>query len=433
MPRLELHIRSPEITLKGRNQSDFWSQLRGNIRHTLRSEGISWPMQRRQGRLYVEAQDYTEASLKSAVRTIDRVCGVHSVAVAERLARDELLRDGELDRPRVESIVVRLARASYRAQKTFAVRVHRVDKKFLLSSAEMERWLGQVVRDRTEWERVRLDAPDMTIHVDIYTDAAFFYTERPRGIGGLPVASSGHVLSLLSGGIDSPVASFLLARRGCTVDFFHMSATHMTEGELESSVPGRLAQKLSRFTLRSRLFVVPYTHFDLALRGKNTGYETVLFRRFLFRVAEALALKTRAIAIVTGDSLSQVASQTIENLVSSEKAVAISVLRPLLAMDKQAIMEVAEQIDTYAISIEPYKDCCALFSRRTRTKTYAEILTRMETKLFPDYEALIASSLADILRVQYDCGKLLSTEHGVDALGTEAAIEGSRLDSVSKS
>ena len=433
MPRLELHIRSPEITLKGRNQSDFWSQLRGNIRHTLRSEGISWPMQRRQGRLYVEAQDYTEASLKSVVRTIDQVCGVHSVAVAERLARDELLRAGELNRPRVESIVVRLARESYRAQMTFAVRVHRVDKKFTLSSAEMERWLGQVVRDCTEWERVRLDDPDVTIHVDIYTDAVFFYTERPTGIGGLPVASSGHVLSLLSGGIDSPVASFLLARRGCTVDFFHMSATHMTEGELERSVPGRLAQKLSRFTLRSRLFVVPYTHFDLALSGKNTGYETVLFRRFLFRVAEALALKTRAIAIVTGDSLSQVASQTIENLVSSEKAVDISVLRPLLAMDKQAIMKVAEQIDTYAISIEPYKDCCALFTRRTRTKTYDEVLTRMETKLFPDYEGLIASSLADILRVQYDCGKLLSTEHGVDALGAEAAIEASRLDSVSKS
>ena len=384
-------------------------------------------MQRRQGRLYVEAQDYTEASLKSVVRTIDQVCGVHSVAVAERLARDEL------DRPRVESIVVRLARESYRAQMTFAVRVHRVDKKFTLSSAEMERWLGQVVRDCTEWERVRLDDPDVTIHVDIYTDAVFFYTERPTGIGGLPVASSGHVLSLLSGGIDSPVASFLLARRGCTVDFFHMSATHMTEGELERSVPGRLAQKLSRFTLRSRLFVVPYTHFDLALSGKNTGYETVLFRRFLFRVAEALALKTRAIAIVTGDSLSQVASQTIENLVSSEKAVDISVLRPLLAMDKQAIMKVAEQIDTYAISIEPYKDCCALFTRRTRTKTYDEVLTRMETKLFPDYEGLIASSLADILRVQYDCGKLLSTEHGVDALGAEAAIEASRLDSVSKS
>ncbi len=384
-------------------------------------------MQRRQGRLYVEAQDYTEASLKSVVRTIDQVCGVHSVAVAERLARDEL------DRPRVESIVVRLARESYRTQMTFAVRVHRVDKKFTLSSAEMERWLGQVVRDCTEWERVRLDDPDVTIHVDIYTDAVFFYTERPTGIGGLPVASSGHVLSLLSGGIDSPVASFLLARRGCTVDFFHMSATHMTEGELERSVPGRLAQKLSRFTLRSRLFVVPYTYFDLALSGKNTGHETVLFRRFLFRVAEALALKTRAIAIVTGDSLSQVASQTIENLVSSEKAVDISVLRPLLAMDKQAIMKVAEQIDTYAISIEPYKDCCALFTRRTRTKTYDDVLTRMETKLFPDYEGLIASSLADILRVQYDCGKLLSTEHGVDALGAEAAIEASRLDSVSKS
>ncbi len=445
VPRLELHIRSPEITLKGRNQGEFWTQLRGNIRHTLRSEGISWPIQRRQNRLYVEAQDYTEASLSSVVRTIDRVCGVHSVAVAERLARDELLRGGEIDRPRVESIVVRLARESYRAQKTFAVRVHRVDKNFSMSSAEMERWLGQVVRDRTEWDRVRLNEPDVTIHVDVYTDAAFFYSERPTGIGGLPVGSSGHVVSLLSGGIDSPVASFLLARRGCTVDFFHMSATHMSEEELESSVPGRLAQKLSRFTVRSRLFVVPYTHFDLALSGRNTGYETVLFRRFLFRVAEALALRTRAIAIVTGDSLSQVASQTIENLVSSEKAVDISVLRPLLAMDKQSIMNVAEQIDTYATSIEPYKDCCALFTRRTRTKTYAEVLARMETKLFPDYEGLITASLTDTLRAQYDCGKLLSIGHGVsgapEALEPEAAtdvtdvtdvIHAPPLDSVSK-
>ena len=437
VPPLELHIRSPEITLKGRNQGDFWAQLRGNIRHTLRSEGISWPIQRRQGRLYVEARDYTEASLTSVVRTIDRVCGVHSVAVAQRLARDELLRAGEMDRPRVESIVIRLARESYRAQKTFAVRVHRVDKNFSLPSAEMERWLGQVIRDRTEWERVRLDDPDVTIHVDIYTDAVFFYTERPTGVGGLPVASSGHVMSLLSGGIDSPVASFLMARRGCTVDFFHMSATHMTEGQLESSVPGRLARQLSRFTLRSRLFVVPYTHFDLALSGRNTGYETVLFRRFLFRVVEALARKVRAIAIVTGDSLSQVASQTIENLVSSEKAVDICVLRPLLAMDKQAIMSVAEQIETYAISIEPYKDCCALFTRRTRTKTYAEVLARLETKLFPDYEALIGSSLADTLRAQYDCGKLLSIKRGVaggcEALQPEAAMEVTRLDSVSRS
>ena len=113
VPRLELHIRSPEITLKGRNQGEFWAQLRGNIRHTLRREGISWPIQRRQNRLYVEAQDYTEASLSSVVRTIDRVCGVHSVAVAERLVRDEFLRGGEIDRPRVESIVVRLARDSY--------------------------------------------------------------------------------------------------------------------------------------------------------------------------------------------------------------------------------------------------------------------------------------------------------------------------------
>lgn len=298
------------------------------------------------GRLYVETREYTRPSLEAAIETVERTAGVSSVAVAECLGRRAVLRDGELDRGRVEEVALRLVRDRYQPGQSFAVQAHCVDKRFPIRSAELEKWLRQVIRDCTEWDRVRLDDPDVTLSIDIYSDSLFFYTERRKGIGGLPVGSSGRVLSLLSGGIDSPVASYLLARRGCTIDWFHMSATHVTEEDFERSVPGRLAERLSRYTLRSRLFAVPYTHFDLALRSRNTGYEPVLFRRFLFRVAEALAQKIDAVALVTGDSLSQVASQTLENFISSAKAVEIPVLRPLVGLYKQQIMAVARDIGT---------------------------------------------------------------------------------------
>ena len=147
-----------------------------------------------------------------------------------------------------------------------------------------------------------------------------------------------------------------------------MSATHVGERDFETSVVGRIARTLSRCSLQSRLFVVPYTHFDLALAGGETGYEPVLFRRFLFRIGEALARRIGASALVTGDSLAQVASQTLDNLVTTTKAVDILVLRPLVGMDKQQIMVLARGIGTYDISIEPYKDCCALYARRVRTR-----------------------------------------------------------------
>lgn len=415
-PPLQIILRSPEITLKGRNQGDFWSQLRVNVRHVLRSAGVRWPVKMTRGRLYVEARRYTEEELSKVLDALERVAGVTSMAPAVRLRRRDLIVDGKLDRNAVEATVLRLARDRYRPQQTFAVRVHRVDKRFPLASSELETWLGQTIREHTEWERVRLDDPDQVFYIDIYTDSLFFYGEKRRGIGGLPVGSSGAVLGLLSGGIDSPVASYLLARRGCTVDWFHMSAAHVSERDFESSVPGQLARQLSRFTLRSRLFVVPYTHFDLALSGDQTGYEPVLFRRFLFRVAEAVAKKARALSLVTGDSLSQVASQTIENLIASDKAIDLSVLRPLVGLDKNEIMKLAKFIGTYDISIQPYKDCCALFSRRVKTKTRDRILTSIEGHNLPRYEEMIASSLDDAMWAEYDCGKLVAVHRDMKEL-----------------
>lgn len=420
---LQIILRSPEITLKGRNQGDFWSQLRANVRHVLKRQELRWPVKMTRGRLYVEARDYDEASLASVLETLQRVSGVTSLAPAVRLKCADVVSNGELDRPAIESVIVRLARECYRPECSFRVRVHRVDKRFPFSSSELETWLGQAIREQTEWDLVRLDRPEQTFFVDIYADSMFLYDRKPRGIGGLPVGSSGSILGLLSGGIDSPVASYLLARRGCNIDWFHMSAAHVTEADFESSVPGQLARRLSRYTLRSRLFIVPYTHFDLALSGRSTGYEPILFRRFLFRVAEALAKKTKAVSLVTGDSLSQVASQTIENLIASDRAVDLPVLRPLVGFDKNEIMQVAERIGTYDVSIRPYKDCCALYSRRVKTRTRDRILTSIESHNLSNYDELIASSLGDAMWGEYDCGQLRNTHRGMDRIsgGRDAA------------
>jgi thiamine biosynthesis protein ThiI len=210
------------------------------------------------------------------------------------------------------------------------------------------------------------------------------------------------------------VASFLLARRGASMDWFHMSASHVEESDFEISVIGRIARKLSRHSLRSRLFIVPYTHFDLALKGKETGYEPVLFRRFLFRVGEALARRTGAVALVTGDSLAQVASQTLANLVATTKAVDLLVLRPLVGLDKQQIMDLARRIGTYEISIEPHKDCCALYARRVRTRTRSEALEAIEGRLFASYDDMVNRSIEGARWGEYDCGELTSLSELVD-------------------
>jgi len=408
---LPVHIvvRSPEITLKGRNQGEFWVRLRTNLRRQLDRRAISWPVTSARAKLSVEAGVAPAGEdLERALAAVSEVAGVDSFSVARRADREEVFPGGTLDRTRIEEVLVEMARERYQPGKSFALRVHRVDKRFPLKSAEMETWLGDAIRSSTSWSRVDLDSPDRTFYVDIYGDALFFYAERNKGIGGLPVGMSGHVLSLLSGGIDSPVASFLLARRGASVDWFHMSATHVGERDFEASVVGRIARRLSRFSLQSRLFVVPYTHFDLALAGGETGFEPVLFRRFLFRVGQALARRIGASALVTGDSLAQVASQTLDNLVTTNKAVEILVLRPLVGMDKQQIMELARRIGTYDISIEPYKDCCALYARRVRTRTRDEALSMLERRLFPDYSGLVERSLKDTLWGRYECGELVS-------------------------
>jgi len=415
--RILIHF--PEVSLKGRNREDFENQLADNIRHRLRRLGFDWRLKRARGRFYVEIPDGAGDDVRRVADALCEMSGIATVAPAIWLCPKELLL--ATDEPNFDLLqarLVELARETYQPVQSFAVRVNRVDKRLHVTSQDLEIRLGRAIRDHSDWDQVVLNRPDCTFRVDIYPDGAYLYSEKLTGPSGLPVHTGGRVLSLLSGGIDSPVAAYLMAKRGCTVDLFHMSAAHPGHGELDADVVVQLASHLSRFTLNSRLFIAPYTHFDLALPPATTGYELMLFRRFVTRAAEVLAGQIGAQALVTGDSLGQVASQTIENIVANSSATAMAIFRPLIGQNKQEIITLARAIDTYDISIQPSKDCCALLSKHPKTRSTHTALSRLEREYFPDYAGLVERTLNDGMVLEFDCGERLGRR---DRLGTASA------------
>lgn len=412
MQRNRILLHYAEVALKGHNRRDFELQLQRNIKHRLRRRGITWPVHRGHNQITVRIPSAPSADVFEAAGLLREVAGIASIAPAVFLSREEARWFGESSQPHpIVETVVSMARESWRAQATFAVRVNRGDKSFPLRSNELARHLGAAIIEHTAWSRVDLSRPDQSFYVDIYPEGVYLYDRRHQGLGGLPVFTSGPVLSLLSGGIDSPVAAFLMAKRGCRVDFLHLTAAHVPPERLRENLVSRIAKRLSTYTLYSRLFLVPYTRFDLALVGQPPcGYEMILFRRFMARVGTRIAERQEERALVVGDSLGQVASQTLENIVSHSQATTLPILRPLIGMDKQEIVERARVIGTYGLSTEPYKDCCALLSRHPRTKSHPEQLAKLEAQLFPDYEALIERTLAEMQVLTFDAGEMLATD-----------------------
>ena len=398
-------LRSPELTLKGRNRTEFEQRLVCNVRQRLDSLGLRWQVHGAHGRVYVDVGELQSHSLDAVLQGLSEVAGIHSLAPSVWLHPSETHQDSDQpNKQLIEDTLVDLAQRHHREDGSFAVRVNRVDKRLPWTSIEMERWLGQAVRSRTDWDRVDLKHPDCLLSIDVYSGGIYLRAGTIPGVGGLPVGTGGRVLALLSGGIDSPVAAFELARRGCQVDFLHLTATFAQQRDDATPVV-RLARHLSRFTLRSRLFTAPSTHLDLALTGPPTGFEAIFFRRFLVRLGEVLALRLGARALVIGDSLGQVASQTLENLVSVYRATEMPILQPLIGANKQHTVDTARRIGTYDISIEPYKDCCALLALSPRTSSEPELLEHLECKRLPGYARLIEQTLDDLVWKSFECGE----------------------------
>jgi len=335
-----------EIALKGRNQWRFVDQLKQNLRDifadcrlgNVRSLGP---------RVMVQLPD--QLSDERAAERAALIFGIQNFSLSYAVPRD------------LESIAREaIKRASGNPAKTFRVRTKREDKRYPMTSPEIDREVGGQVRAALGLE-VDLDDAELTISIEIMNDAAFVSAGKMPGAGGLPVGISGRGMALLSGGIDSPVAAYRMMKRGLALDFVHFHA-HPLVSSASREKASELATHLTRYQARSTLMQVPFGNLQREIVANTLRpLRVVLYRRFMLRIASALAERSRATVLVTGESLGQVASQTLENMAVIEKAASYPILRPLVGMDKSEIIDQARLLGTFDTSILPDQDCCTLF------------------------------------------------------------------------
>lgn len=336
-----------EIALKGKNRPEYERKLASNIRRMFEKEGAEAKVRIEQMRIIVE----TDAPQWRNI--VGRVFGIRHYASAIRVASDL-----HSIKEEAEKIFATLA------GKRIALSTKRSWKGFPLKSTELNKELGDIATGMG----VAFDYgdPELTLVTQITSRATYLSTERLEGHGGLPVGSTGKVLCLLSGGIDSPAAAWLLMRRGCAVDFLHVHALASAQEAIASPL-GEILDALQRYQHESKLLLVPY--HDYALASPANRYDLVLFRNFLFRLAERIAQERGYLGIATGDNLAQVASQTLENLRAAEAHTTIPIFRPLIGYNKEEIVDLARRIGTFDASIKEYKDCCSIIARSPATRT----------------------------------------------------------------
>jgi len=353
-----------EVCLKGRNRRLFERTLARNVCAALGTGCKGLEMLG--GRIVVElSQDVTDSLLKR----LSILPGIADLAPAVSVP-------SEMEAIKEEA--VRLVGASPAA--TFRVTAKRADKRFPITSQEMNRELGALIADRTG-KKVRLESPEVELFVDVCSERTFLYINKIGGVGGLPVGSSGRLVASLSGGLDSPVAAFMMMKRGCEVVLVHAKGS--VAGSSPSALRGKLegiARALARAQLSSKLYIVPFENIQAQIIAHvPSTHRMILYRRAMMRVANRVAQLEKAKGIVTGDSLGQVASQTLENLRCIYAASELPVFAPLIGMNKAEIVAIARSIGTYDYSIIPSPDCCSfMVARHPETKARLRDVERME-------------------------------------------------------
>ena len=356
-----------EIALKGNNRPWFIARLARNLRQATSDLGVR-EVKVLMGRLEVVLD--TDADWTTVRNRLSRVFGVANFAQAGR---------APLGVDAIASAI--LADLGNQNPRTFRVSARRADKRFPLTSPEIEREVGGRIKEAKGWT-VDLGNPDFTIHVEALTHDAFYYFGKEQGPGGMPVGVSGRVACLLSGGIDSPVAAWRLMRRGCRVLLVHFHSYPILSRASQEKAR-ELARVLAERQFHSRLFLVPFGEIQQqVILSVAPPIRVVIYRRLMMRIAERIARENRAQALVTGEVVGQVASQTLENLASINRVVTMPVLRPLIGMDKDEITAEAQRLGTYSISIIPDQDCCTLFTpRHPATKAREVDVERAEATL----------------------------------------------------
>lgn len=364
-----------EIALKGKNRALFESALRENLKAALSPLGET-RVRSVEGRILIE----TAGDPEEAVERTRQVFGVAHCFRVQRLPRD-------LDA--VAEVV--LADVQKRRPASFRVSTRRNDKRFPHTSVEVDRLIGAKVHEQTGIP-VKLSGAELNAWVLILADEILVGTDKREGVGGLPVTTGGRVAALLSGGIDSPVAAWRMMKRGCHIDFVHFHSHPLVDRKSIEKAE-ELVQRLTRWQYRSRLHLVPLAEIQTQTRlHAPEPLRVILYRRFMVRIAERIARRHRCRALVTGESLGQVASQTLSNLSAVDAVATMPMLRPLIGMDKQEIIDQAHRIDTFSVSIEPDQDCCRLFlPPKPALHATDEECTEAEKAL--DVEGLVADAV----------------------------------------
>ncbi len=371
-----------EIVLKGLNRHSFEMKLMSNIRRRTQRCG-KFKIYSRQSTIYVEPMEES-CDLDAAYAACKKVFGIIAIARAVPCAKEK---------EAIFATAREYLAPALLAVKSFKVESKRSDKSFPMGSIQLSQWVGGALHDAFPHLTVDVHNPELTVHLEVREDAAYVHGPAESAAGGLPIGMGGHAVSLLSGGIDSPVSSYMIAKRGVQLELLHFASPPYTSQQAREKVL-QLAQELTDWCGRLTVHVVPFTEIQEEIRRKcPEDHFTLIMRRFMMRLGDRLAHELACKAIVTGESLGQVASQTIQALVVSDDVATLPVLRPLIGMDKEEIVRIARHVGTFETSILPYEDCCTVFTPR-HPKTKPDLNEVQEYEAALDVDALCDKALA---------------------------------------
>lgn len=377
-----------EIVLKGLNRRSFEQKLMNNIKYRLQKIG-EFKTYLMQSTVYIEPVDEL-SDMDAAFDAMKQVFGIISLNRAAGCEKEP---------EAIAKLAIEYLRDNMLEAESFKVEAKRSDKRFPLTSIQLSQYVGGELAEAYPNCRVDVHNPELTVHVEVRDLAAYVHAEPVAGAGGMPVGSNGIGVTMLSGGIDSPVSTYMIAKRGVRLIPVHFFSFPYTSEQAKQKVI-ELAEILTAYCGRMTIEIVPFTHIQEEIRDKcPEEYFTLIMRRFMMRIAEKIAEHNGAKAIVTGENLGQVASQTMEAMASTQAVTELPVLQPLIGMDKEEIVRIARKIGTFDTSILPYEDCCTVFTpKHPKTKPKLKEVAEVESAL--PIDALVEEAYNGIERVK---------------------------------
>lgn len=377
-------IKYAEIGVKGKNRYLFEDALVQQIKYALKRCDGEFKVYKTQGRIYIDAlSEYDFEETVGNLKTVFGISGICPVVYVEDEGFEKLCQD----------VIYYLDQMYPDKNRTFKVAARRARKNYPLNSMEINEELGGAILDAYPQMKVDVHKPDFFLNIEI-RERIYIYSEMIPGPGGMPVGTNGKAMLLLSGGIDSPVAGYMIAKRGVKIDAVYFHAPPYTSDRAKQKVVD-LARIVSGYAGPIYLHVINFTEIQLYIYEKCPHEElTIIMRRYMMRIAERIAQETGCLGLITGESIGQVASQTMQSLAATNEVCSLPVYRPLIGMDKQEIVEISERIDTYETSIQPFEDCCTIFvAKHPITKPNLNIIRRHEENLAEKAEEMIQTAL----------------------------------------